>query len=144
MPLFVVLAPGAAADDDLIRRIRRNIRAEVPLRHVPDDIVAAPGVPGTITGKRLEVPVKRLIQGVPEATAVNRANVGNPQVLDWYAGYAAQYWRRRTAGEQQGLTRGGSCFTGLRALARCAMGTAALAMRSHLEFYGERCRARRG
>ena len=99
MPLFVVLAPGATLDEDLIARIRRNIRAEVSPRHVPDDIVAAPGVPVTVTGKKLEVPVKRLLQGVPEATAVNRATVANPQVLDWYADYAAQYRRRRTAGE---------------------------------------------
>jgi hypothetical protein len=140
MPLFVVLAPGAALDDDLTTRIRRNIRAEVSPRHVPDHIVAAPGVPVTITGKKLEVPVKRLLQGAAEATAVNRATVANPQVLDWYAGYAAQYWRRSTVGEQQGLTRGGWCFTGLRALARCATGTAALAMGSHLVFHGERCR----
>ena len=101
MPLFVVLAPGAALDDDLIARIRRNIRAEVSPRHVPDDIIAAPGVPVTITGKKLEVPVKRLLQGTPEATAVNRATVANPDVLDWYAGYAARYRRRGTSGAQR-------------------------------------------
>jgi acetoacetyl-CoA synthetase len=98
MPLFVVLAPGADLDDDLITRIRRNIRAEVSPRHVPDDIIAAPGVPVTITGKKLEVPVKRLLQGAPEATAVNRATVANPDVLDWYADYAARYRRRLTDG----------------------------------------------
>ena len=98
MPLFVVLAPGADLDDDLITRIRRNIRAEVSPRHVPDDIIAAPGVPVTITGKKLEVPVKRLLQGTPEATAVNRATVANPDVLDWYADYAARYRRRLTDG----------------------------------------------
>jgi acetoacetyl-CoA synthetase len=101
MPLFVVLAPGAALGDDLIARIRRNIRAEVSPRHVPDDIIAAPGIPVTITGKKLEVPVKRLLQGVPEATAVNRDTVANPGVLDWYADYAARYRRRVTTGEQQ-------------------------------------------
>jgi len=101
MPLFVVLAPDAALDDDLIARIRRNIRAEVSPRHVPDDIIAAPGVPVTITGKKLEVPVKRLLQGTPEATAVNRATVANPDVLDWYADYAARYRRRRTSREQR-------------------------------------------
>jgi acetoacetyl-CoA synthetase len=106
MPLFVVLAPGAALDDDLIRRIRRNIRAEVSPRHVPDDIIAAPGVPVTVTGKKLEVPVKRLLQGAPESTAINRATVANPDVLDWYAGYAARYRRRVTAGRQQGLSCG--------------------------------------
>lgn len=105
MPLFVVLAPGAALDDDLLTRIRRNIRAEVSPRHVPDDIIAAPGVPVTITGKKLEVPVKRLLQGAPETTAVNRATVADPGVLDWYVDYAAQYRRRVAAGEQRGLSR---------------------------------------
>jgi hypothetical protein len=96
-----VLAPGAALDDDLITPIRRNIRAEVSPRHVPDDIIVAPGVPVTITGKKLEVPVKRLLQGVPETTAVNRATVANPQVLDWYAGYAARYRRRQGRSEEK-------------------------------------------
>jgi acetoacetyl-CoA synthetase len=102
MPLFVVLVPGAALDDGLITRIRRNIRAGVSPRHVPDDIIAAPGVPVTITGKKLEVPVKRLLQGIPETTAVNRATVANPQVLDWYVAYAAEYRRRVTVGKHQG------------------------------------------
>ena len=101
MPLFVVLAPGATLDDDLVTRIRRSIRADVSPRHVPDDIVAAPGVPVTVTGKKLEVPVKRLLQGIPEATAVNRATVANPDVLDWYADYAARYRQRRTSGGQR-------------------------------------------
>ena len=101
MPLFVVMAPGATLNDDLITRIRRNIRADVSPRHIPDDIVAAPGVPVTVTGKKLEVPVKRLLQGTPEATAVNRATVANPDVLDWYADYAARYRQRRTSGGQR-------------------------------------------
>lgn len=91
MPLFVVLNPGTALNEDLIARIRRNIRAEVSPRHIPDDIVAAPGVPVTITGKKLEIPVKRLLQGVSESTAVNRSTVANPEVLDWYVHYAAQF-----------------------------------------------------
>jgi len=99
MPLFVVLVPGATLDEDLITRIRRNIRADVSPRHVPDDIIAAPGVPVTVTGKKLEVPVKRLLQGAP--SAVNRATIANPDVLDWYADYADRYRRRRTAVRQR-------------------------------------------
>ena len=97
MPLFVVLTPGATLDGDLITRIRRSIRAEVSPRHVPDDIVAAPAVPTTITGKKLEIPVKRLLQGVPETAAVNRSTVANPQVLNWYVDYAAHFRQRLTA-----------------------------------------------
>jgi acetoacetyl-CoA synthetase len=105
MPLFVVLAPGARLDDDLIRRIQRAIRREVSPRHVPDDIVEAPAVPMTITGKRLEIPIKSLLQGVPEETALNRATVANPDVLDWYVNFAARY---RAGRDTAGTTRGGA------------------------------------
>jgi acetoacetyl-CoA synthetase len=94
MPLFVVLAPGAALDDDLIGRLRSTIRGQVSPRHVPDDIVAAAAVPVTVTGKKLEVPIKRLLQGVAEDKAINRATVANPEVLDWYADFAARFRQR--------------------------------------------------
>jgi acetoacetyl-CoA synthetase len=101
MPLFVVLKAGTHLDDDLGSRIRGTIRSQVSPRHVPDDIVAAPAVPSTITGKKLEVPVKRLIQGVTESAAVNRATVANPDVLDWYVDYAADFRQRLTPGAQK-------------------------------------------
>ena len=63
MPLFVTLAPGAALDDDLKARINDSIRTIVSPRHVPDEIILAPGVPHTRTGKKLEIPVKRLLPG---------------------------------------------------------------------------------
>ena len=94
MPLFVVLAPGAALDDELIGRLRSTIRSQVSPRHVPDDIVAVPAVPVTVTGKKLEVPIKRLLQGVAEDKAINRAAVANPEVLDWYADFAARFRQR--------------------------------------------------
>jgi acetoacetyl-CoA synthetase len=95
MPLFVVLAPGAELGDDLIKRIQQAIRREVSPRHVPDDIVEAPAVLLTVTGKRLEIPIKRLLQGVPEDKALNRATVSNPDALDWYLEFAARYRARR-------------------------------------------------
>ena len=96
MPLFVVLAAGAQLSEELVKRIRRAIREQVSPRHVPDDIVAVPAVPTTLTGKKLEVPIKRLIQGVPPETAVNRATVANPEVLSWYADFAARVRDRFT------------------------------------------------
>ena len=80
MPLFVVLSPGAELSDDLRNRIRRAIREQVSPRHVPDDIVPVEAVRTTVTGKRLEVPIKRLIQEVPPDKAVNRGTVANPDV----------------------------------------------------------------
>jgi len=88
MPLFVTLAPGAELTGELVRRISQDIRERVSPRHVPDEVVAVPEIPMTITGKKLEVPIKRLLQGVPPERAVNRATVANPAALDWFIDYA--------------------------------------------------------
>ncbi len=84
MPLFVHLAPGATLDDDLRARITSTIRAELSPRHVPDEIIEVPGIPHTLTGKRIEVPVKRLLQGTPLAKAVNPGSVDNLDLLGFY------------------------------------------------------------
>ena len=89
MPLFVTLAAGTELTPDLIDQIRQDIRARVSPRHVPDEVVAVPAIPMTITGKKLEVPIKRLLQGVPADKAVNRATLANPEALDWFLGYVA-------------------------------------------------------
>ncbi|WP_406233476.1 acetoacetate--CoA ligase [Nocardia sp. NBC_01009] len=84
MPLFVVLAPGAELTDELKTRINTAIRTEVSPRHVPDEILVAPGIPHTRTGKKLEVPIKKLFQGADPARVVERSAVDNPDLLDWY------------------------------------------------------------
>ncbi|WP_039826812.1 acetoacetate--CoA ligase [Nocardia testacea] len=86
MPLFVVLAPGAELTDELRGRINEVIRTEVSPRHVPDEILLAPAVPHTRTGKKLEVPIKRLLQGADPARVVERSAVDDPALLDWYSG----------------------------------------------------------
>jgi acetoacetyl-CoA synthetase len=88
LPLFVVPAPGATVDVDHLRRL---IRAELSPRHVPDEVVLAPGVPHTLSGKRLEVPVKRLYQGVPLEKACNLGTVDDPDLMRWYADRAAAF-----------------------------------------------------
>ena len=88
MPLFVVLADGVDLDDSLRQKITSAIREQASPRHVPDQIVAAPGIPHTMTGKRLEVPVKRLLQGVAEERAVNADSVDDTEVLGWYVDFA--------------------------------------------------------
>ena len=85
MPLFVVLADDAELTDELCDRIRRTIREEVSPRHVPDDILVAPGVPHTRTGKKLEVPIKKLLQGADPGRIVERSAVDDPALLEWYA-----------------------------------------------------------
>ncbi|MBV7706599.1 acetoacetate--CoA ligase [Nocardia nova] len=85
MPLFVTLAPGAELTDELKQRINATIRAEVSPRHVPDEIIAAPGIPHTRTGKKLEVPIKKLFQGADPDRVVERSAVDNADLLTWYA-----------------------------------------------------------
>ncbi|GAA2828599.1 acetoacetate--CoA ligase [Kitasatospora paracochleata] len=85
MPLFVVLTPGAALDEDLIGRIRTSLRTELSPRHVPDEVIAVKGLPHTLTGKRIEVPVKRLLSGTPLEQAVNPGSVDNLDHLRFFA-----------------------------------------------------------
>ncbi len=88
MPLFVVLAPGAVLDDALRDRIRARIRADVSPRFVPDAIEQVAEVPRTLSGKKLEVPVKKLLLGADPAGVVNRDSMGNPDSFDWFVAYA--------------------------------------------------------
>ncbi|WP_040798699.1 acetoacetate--CoA ligase [Nocardia higoensis] len=85
MPLFVLLAPGAELTAELVDRIGQTIRTEVSPRHVPDEILLAPGIPHTRTGKKLEVPIKKLLQGADATRVVERSAVDAPDLLDWYA-----------------------------------------------------------
>ncbi|MFD6182434.1 acetoacetate--CoA ligase [Streptomyces goshikiensis] len=94
MPLFVHLAPGATLDDDLRARVKTTIREQLSPRHVPDEIIEVPAIPHTLTGKRIEVPVKRLLQGTPLAKAVNAGSVDNIDLLPFYE----ELGRTRTQG----------------------------------------------
>ncbi|MGF1429226.1 acetoacetate--CoA ligase [Kitasatospora sp. LaBMicrA B282] len=84
MPLFVKLAPGAELDDELRGRIRRELREQLSPRHVPDEVIVVDGLPHTLTGKRIEVPVKRLLSGTPLDQAVNPGSVDNLDHLRFF------------------------------------------------------------
>jgi acetoacetyl-CoA synthetase len=87
MPLFVALTDGA--DVEQVRaRIVAAIRHELSPRHLPDEIVVVPGVPHTRTGKKLEVPVKRLLQGAAPAQVADPGSIDDPALLDFYAQFA--------------------------------------------------------
>ncbi|GAB3115029.1 acetoacetate--CoA ligase [Streptomyces calidiresistens] len=99
MPLFVHPAEGVDPADlapggELHDRIRADLRSELSPRHVPDEIVVVPGLPHTLTGKRLEVPVKRLLSGTPLERAVNPGSVDRPELLEFFVRLAAE---RRSA-----------------------------------------------
>ncbi|GAB2978488.1 acetoacetate--CoA ligase [Nocardioides montaniterrae] len=86
MPLFVVLADGAVLDDALQARIKDAISTHASRRHVPDEVYAAPGIPHTRTGKKLEVPVKKVLLGQDLSGALDPGSVDAPELLEWYAG----------------------------------------------------------
>jgi acetoacetyl-CoA synthetase len=82
MPLFVVLRDGQALTDELAARIKRRIREDCSPRHVPDTIQQIAEVPRTLSGKALEVPVKRILMGAPADQAASRDSLANPSALD--------------------------------------------------------------
>ena len=90
LPLFVVTSPGTELDEQLRSQIVQTIRSEVSPRHVPDEIIAAPGVPMTRTGKLLEVPLKKVFQG-QSPDVVNRSAAADNEILDWYLDFASRF-----------------------------------------------------
>ena len=89
MPLFVVLREGAELDDELRREIAHRVRERCSPRHVPDEVFEIAEVPRTLSGKALEVPVKRILMGTPVAQAASRDSLANPAALDYFAEMAS-------------------------------------------------------
>jgi acetoacetyl-CoA synthetase len=88
MALFVVLREGLLLDEALKARLKTAIREALSARHVPDDIVQAPAVPRTLSGKKMELPVKKLLLGADAAQVMNRDAMANADCVGWYGGYA--------------------------------------------------------
>lgn len=84
MPLFIVLKPGYTFDDTIKNKIKDQIRTLASPRHVPDDIFQIEQVPYTLTGKKMEVPVRKIISGVAEEQAANRDAMANPTAVDYF------------------------------------------------------------
>lgn len=104
MPLFVVLADGVALDESLREKIRDAIRTGASPRHVPDEILAVPTIPHTKTGKKLEVPVKRLLQGAPAEQVLNPSAVDNPDLIAHFAGLGAERRQARRPHTPEGVS----------------------------------------
>jgi len=90
VPLFVALREGVELDDALRRRISTTIRELCSPRHVPSDVIAVPAIPRTLSGKVLEVPVKRILMGTPADKAASRDSLQDPAALDWFVDLAAE------------------------------------------------------
>jgi len=87
MPLFVVLAQGAEVDDALKGKINKAIRTALSPRHVPDSIHVIPAVPRTLNGKKLEVPVKKILSGFSAAKVVNVDSMANPDSIAYFVDF---------------------------------------------------------
>jgi acetoacetyl-CoA synthetase len=90
MPLFVVMREGAELDEGLTREIGRRVREQCSPRHVPDEVLQIREVPRTLSGKALEVPVKRILMGTDPEKAVSRDSLANPAALDYFVQMAGR------------------------------------------------------
>ncbi|WP_232661974.1 acetoacetate--CoA ligase [Pseudonocardia sp. TRM90224] len=89
MPLFVSLKPGSEMTDELRLRLARRLRADCSPRHVPDKIYEVGAIPFTLTGKKMEVPVRKILMGWPAEKAASRDAMSNPESIDYFVAFAA-------------------------------------------------------
>src|SRR3954454_23729872 len=90
MPLFVVLREGVRLDDELRSQIARRVREHCSPRHVPDEVLQVEDVPRTLSGKKLEVPVKKILRGAAPGRAASRDSLANPGSLDYFSELAGR------------------------------------------------------
>lgn len=90
MPLFIVLKPGFSMTDDLRDKVNTTIRSENTPRHVPDEIIEIKEVPYTISGKKVETPVKKILQGKSYQSSLNKDALRNPSSLDFFIEFSKQ------------------------------------------------------
>jgi len=95
MTLFVVLRANCALDEALVERLQRRIRAGLSPHHVPTEIVQAPDVPRTLSGKKMEVPIKKLMLGQPPEKVASADAMANAACLPWYREFAARHLARQ-------------------------------------------------
>jgi acetoacetyl-CoA synthetase len=88
MPLFVVLREGCALDEALVTRIKAAVRTALSPRHVPNDVFQVAAVPRTLSGKKMELPVKKLLMGADPATVLKRDAMANADSVDWFVALA--------------------------------------------------------
>ncbi|WP_043288808.1 acetoacetate--CoA ligase [Paraburkholderia oxyphila] len=89
MPLFVVLRPGVELTTELTATIRERIKAALSARHVPNEVLQVSAIPRTLSGKKMELPIKKLLLGHPVEKVANPDTMANPDSLDWFREFAA-------------------------------------------------------
>ena len=96
MPLFVVIKGDIKLDDTLKVKIRKKIRRSLSPRHVPDEIYSVPEIPRTLNAKKLEVPVKKILSGIPPEKALNVDSMSNPKSINYFLKLGQQINRLKT------------------------------------------------
>jgi acetoacetyl-CoA synthetase len=94
MPLFVVLREGVTLDRAMEMKINKAIEAGLSRRFLPNEIFAVAEIPRTLSGKKQELPIKRLLLGHAIEKVINKDAMANPGCLDWYVEFAKSYARR--------------------------------------------------
>ena len=118
MPLFLRLKPGFGLTDELRGRINQRLRRDCSPRHVPDRIYTVEGIPYTLTGKKMEVPVRKILMGWPLEKAASRDAMANPEAIDYFIEFARQAtdysWRQpqRHVGERLATKPDGAAAAG--------------------------------
>ena len=90
MPLFVVLREGLTLDDALKERLKQSIRQSLSARHVPNDIFQVAAIPRTLSGKKMELPVKKLFLGAAPEQVLNRDAMASAESIDWFIAFARE------------------------------------------------------
>lgn len=88
MPLFLKIRTGNILDDDLKKQIRQTLKSECSPRHVPDEIIEAPDIPYTISGKKMEAPLKKILLGMKQSKVLNKDSMRKPEAMEFYRKFA--------------------------------------------------------
>ncbi len=96
MPLFIVLEPGVEPSDNLVRQIAATLRQSCSPRHVPDEVVVAPAIPYTISGKKMEAPVKKILLGKAPDVVASLDSMKNPESLAFFIRWGKDWRQGRT------------------------------------------------
>jgi acetoacetyl-CoA synthetase len=94
MPLFVVLREDVTLDESFKEKTRERIRRDISPRHVPDDIYAVQQIPRTLSGKKMEVPVRKILMGYPLEQAANLGAMRNPESIQFFVDLAEEIQKR--------------------------------------------------
>lgn len=102
MPLFIVLREKITLTDDLKEKIKAKIKKDISPRHIPDDIFAVKEIPRTLTGKKMEIPIRKILQGLSVEKVVNLGAMSNPDTIDYFVNLSQQlnYKQQLTKGER--------------------------------------------